>query len=72
MNKTMPSKKLSYNCEGCLKRLSTLLKLTEKIKSVSLPQSSKIIKFSIQNKKIPIGATRDTKSVYLKKFKLYF
>ena len=31
INKTIPSKKLSYNCEGCLKRLSTLLKLTEKI-----------------------------------------
>ena len=58
----MPSKKASYNCEGCLLILSTNINCTDQGRLVSIPISSELIKFEILPKKIPIGADRATKS----------
>ena len=57
-----PSKKASYNCEGCLLTLSINTNFTDQGISVALPISSEFIKFAILPKKIPIGADRATKS----------
>ena len=58
INKITPSKKASYNCDGCLKLLSILGKTTPQKTFVVLPTSSPLIKFAIRPKKIPIGATK--------------
>ena len=60
MNKINPSKIASYNCDGCLNRLSTLINFTPQGKLVSIPYNSEFIKFAVLPKKIPIGATKDT------------
>ena len=62
MNKNIPSKIASYNCDGCLGILSTNGKITPQIKSVGFPTSSLFIKFAILPKKIPIGAATAMKS----------
>ena len=57
-NKIKPSKKASYNWEGCLGIRSTLGKITLHETSVILPISSPFIKFAIRPKNIPIGDTQ--------------
>ena len=58
MNKIIPSKKLSYNCDGCLGILSIFGKMTPQKPFVAFPISSPLIKFAIRPKKIPIGETQ--------------
>ena len=58
INKTKPSKKASYNCDGCLVALSMLGKTIPQKTSVVLPTSSPLIKLAIRPKNIPIGATQ--------------
>ena len=58
MNKTIPSKKLSYNCDGCLGIISILGKITLQGTLLILPTNSPLIKFAIRPKKIPIGDTQ--------------
>ena len=60
INKTIPSKKASYNCDGCLILLSMLGKITPQKTSVVLPTSSPLIKLATRPKNIPIGATKET------------
>ena len=72
MNKNIPSKIASYNCDGCLGILSTNGKITPQIKSVGFPTSSLFIKFAILPKKIPIGAATAMKSKKIYFSKLFF
>ena len=58
INKTKPSKKASYNCDGCLAVLSMLGKITPQKTFVVLPTNSPLIKLAIRPKNIPIGATQ--------------
>ena len=53
-----PSKKASYNWDGCLGIISIDGKITAQGTIVTLPTSSELIKFAILPKKIPIGATQ--------------
>ena len=72
MNKIIPSKKLSYNCDGCLGILSIFGKMTPQKPFVAFPISSPLIKFAILPKKIPIGADTDIKSKKIYLFILCF
>ena len=63
-NKIKPSKKASYNCEGCLGIRSTLGNITLHETFVIFPTSSPFIKFAIRPKNIPIG---DTQAIISKK-----
>ena len=72
MNIIMPSKKASYNCEGCLGKLSIVGYIIANGNSVTLPINSTLIKLAILPKNNPIGATVETKSESKKKSKLFF
>ena len=71
-NKTNPSKKASYNWDGCLYKLSICINCTDHGTDVSCPYSSEFIKFAILPKKIPIGATKEIISKYKNEFWLFF
>ena len=57
-NKIIPSKKASYNCEGCLGCISIFGKITLQGTDVILPINSPLMKLAILPKKIPIGETQ--------------
>ena len=57
INKTTPSKKASYNCDGCLMLSSMLGKIIPQKTSVVLPTSSPLIKLANLPKNMPIGET---------------
>ena len=61
-NNNKPSKKASYNIEGCLGIISTLGNITPQLDYVGAPNNSELIKLPILPKNNPIGATTDTKS----------
>ena len=62
----MPSSSASYNCEGCLGRLSIWINVTAQGTSVIVPYNSEFIKLAIRPKKIPIVATKSTIAIYRK------
>ena len=57
MNKIIPSRIASYNCEGC-QHINLFGKITPQEILVILPTSSPLIKFATRPKKIPIGETQ--------------
>ena len=57
-NKTIPSRKASYNCEGCLCNISTVGNITLHLTFETFPINSALIKFATLPKKIPIGETQ--------------
>ena len=57
INKIIPSRNASYNCEGCLCSMSTVGNIMPHETLVIFPTSSALMKFAIRPKNIPIGDT---------------
>ena len=55
---TTPSKKASYNIEGCLGKSSTMGNIMPQVDVVGMPYNSELIKFPILPKKRPIGTNK--------------
>ena len=68
---TIPSKKASYNIDGCLGTESTSGKITPQLELVAEPYNSELIKFQILPKNKPIGINGTRKSDNLKNFILF-
>ena len=63
MKRIKPSKKASYNCEGCLGNpYGSVGKINPHVPSVGLPYNSPLIKFPILTKPKPIGIAKQIES----------
>ncbi len=67
MNKAIPSRKASYNIDGCLGMLSKRGNITPQDELVGIPYNSELMKFPILPKNRPIGTYKTIKSVSCKK-----